>query len=257
MLLWVEDQATWLVVVLVFGFCYLLAAVIFAVAALILKLPGATGLHATSPAMLSALGVITGLVIAFVASHVWSNFTSAENYVIREASAIRDTVLLSDTLPDEVRTKVRTGVKDYLHFTDTEDWQAMARGHANLRRPPPGLTDAMHAVLAANLSGSGQQISQQRIVIAIQQALEARRQRILLSEASIETTQWVTIFILATLMLIGIRIVHADRIAAAANLFIFASAVAACLVLLMVSDRPFSAGGITLQPGALHEVAPD
>ncbi len=257
MFLWVEDQPTLLVAVLVFGFCYLLAAVIFVASVFVLRLPGATGLHATSPAMLSALGVVTGLVIAFVASHVWSNLTSAENYVIHEASAVRDTVLLAEVLPDEMRTKVRSGVKAYLHFIDTEDWSAMSKGHANLRRPPPGLTDAMNTVLAANLSGSGQQISQQRIVIAIQQALEARRQRIFLSEASIETTQWVAIFILAFLMLIAIRIVHADRIAAAANLFIFSSAVAACLVLLIVSDRPFSAGGVTLQPGALHEIAPD
>ena len=257
MFLWVESQPTLLAALLVFGFCYLLAAVIYGVMSFILKLPGAAGLHTTSPTMLSAIGVITGLVIAFVASHVWSNLNAAENYVIREASAIRDTVLLADTLPDDMRTKVHAGIKAYLHFIDTEDWPEMARGQANLRRPPPGLTDVMHTVLAANLTGSGQQISQQRIVGAIQQALEARRQRILLSEASIETTQWATILILAILMLIGIRIVHNDRTAAMANLFIFASAIAACLVLLIVSDRPFSLGGVTLQPSALHEITPD
>lgn len=257
MFLWVESQPILLAALLVFGFCYLLAAVIYAIMAFIIRLPSTTGLHATSPTMLSAIGVITGLVIAFVASHVWSNLNAAENYVIREASAIRDTVLLSDTLPDDMRIKVRSAIKDYLHFVDTEDWPNMVNGHANLRRPPPGLTDAMHLMLAANLTGSGQQISQQRIVAAIQQALEARRQRILLSEASVEPTQWATILILATLMLIGIRIVHADRVAAAANLLIFASAIGACLVLLIVSDRPFSSGGVTLQPSALHEIKPD
>jgi hypothetical protein len=51
--------------------------------------------------------------------------------------------------------------------------------------------------------------------------------------------------------------VHVDRLATAAvNLFVFSTAVAACLVLLMVNDRPFAAGGITVQPIALREISP-
>jgi hypothetical protein len=33
------------------------------------------------------------------------------------------------------------------------------------------------------------------------------------------------------------------------------TAVAACLVLLMVNDRPFATGGITIEPAALREIS--
>jgi hypothetical protein len=39
-------------------------------------------------------------------------------------------------------------------------------------------------------------------------------------------------------------------------MLIFSTAVAGCMVLLLINDRPFTAGGITVQPTALHEVSP-
>ena len=39
------------------------------------------------------------------------------------------------------------------------------------------------------------------------------------------------------------------------TLFALSTGIAACLALLMVNDRPFSAGGFTLEPAALREIA--
>ncbi len=248
MFLWVESQPTLTIALVVFGFCYLLAgAIYFGTTVFCSRI-------AASPSMLSAIGVITGLVIAFTASHVWANVAAAEDYVVREASAVRDTVLLADVLPDELRTQVKAGIRTYLQFIDTVDWPAMEKGSASIRKPPPGLTEALNAVLAANLTDSGQHTAQQRIVVTITQALDARRHRVLLSEAAVNPIEWLVIFILDALMLITIRFVHANHAAAVANMFVFSSAVGACVLLLMVSDRPFSAGGTTLEPSALHEV---
>jgi hypothetical protein len=60
------------------------------------------------------------------------------------------------------------------------------------------------------------------------------------------------------LILLTIAMVHVERPATVAvNLFILSTAVAACLVLLMVNDRPFGTGGITVQPEALRELGSD
>jgi hypothetical protein len=49
--------------------------------------------------------------------------------------------------------------------------------------------------------------------------------------------------------------VHASRYTTAAvNMVIFSTAVASCIVLLMINDRPFNTGGIAVQPTALHEL---
>src|SRR5262249_37979592 len=72
----------------------------------------------------------------------------------------------------------------------------MAQGRANLRRIPPGLTDAMTALLSFVPAGPGQQATQERAVIAVEQALDARRHRIVLSQAIIAPIQWLVIFLL-------------------------------------------------------------
>jgi hypothetical protein len=104
----------------------------------------------------------------------------------------------------------------------------------------------------------GQQLAQQRALVALEQALEARRGRIMLSQTVIAPIQWIVIFTLAALVLPTIAMVHIDRpVTTAINLFIFSSAVAACLALLMVCDRPFAAGGNTVEPAALREISPE
>ena len=57
--------------------------------------------------MLTPLAVILGLLIAFLASRVWSNLDRANAYVGQKASAIRESVLLADALQPDVRTAMR------------------------------------------------------------------------------------------------------------------------------------------------------
>jgi hypothetical protein len=154
-----------------------------------------------------------------------------------------------------VRATVRGALKNYLHFAAAEDWRAMAESRASLRQLPRGLTDALKALIAFSPATPGQQIAQRRAVGAIEQASQARRDRILLSQASISPLQWIVILVLAMTVLVTIAMVHIDRrLTAAVNLFLFSTAVAACLVLLMVYDRPFTTGGNTLEPRALQEI---
>jgi hypothetical protein len=65
----------------------------------------------------------------------------------------------------------------------------------------------------------------------------------------------VVIMLLDVLMLATISMVHMDRRRTAAiNMFSLATGIAACLVLLMVHDRPFSIGGFTLEPVLLRNL---
>ena len=54
----------------------------------------------------------------------------------------------------------------------------MAQGTANLRAIPGVLAEALQATLALNPTSEGQKIAQRRIEIALETALDARRQRI-------------------------------------------------------------------------------
>jgi hypothetical protein len=257
-IIWIESQTTWAIVILGFALSYALALVVFAAAIMASRRRFATELKATTPVMLTPLSVIAGLLIAFLASRVWSNLDRAHTLVAQEASAIRESVILGGAFPAGTRAALNAALKDYLHFVQTEDWPAMGEGRAQLRPLPAHLTEAMHIVLDYVPTEPGQGIAQQRTVVALEQALEARRNRIVLSQAVIAPIQWIVIITLVGLVLWTVAMVHVDRpTTVAINLFIFSTAVAVCLALLLVNDRPFAAGGNTVQPIALQQIIPD
>lgn len=255
MVVWIESQPAGLIAALVFGSSYLVALAILGVCCVISQWRAAAHLRATTPVMLTPLSVIAGLLIAFLAARVWGNLDRAASSVGEEASSIRQAILFSEALPPETRARVRDNIGQYLRFLETDDWPAMAAGRATLRRSPPGLTEAMLTVLAFTPASAGEQLAQQRAARDLESALVARRHRILVSQAVLSSIQWGVVILLAVLILVTIGMVHIHQPATAAvNLFIFSTAVAACLVLLLAYDRPFAAGGFTLSPAAFREV---
>jgi hypothetical protein len=255
---WIEAHSAPVIALFVFGICYLLTATMFCLAAILSRRPIAKNFKAVVPVTLTPLGVILGLLIAFLASRVWMNFDRAGEYVGQEAGALRETVLLADSLPLEVRTSVRQAIQKHVHFIETEEWPAMARQQASLQSIAVGLAEALTAVLSFVPAQTNQQVAQERAVVAIERALEARRNRVRLSQAEIAPLQWGVISVLAILILMTLAVVHIDnRLAMAFTMSVFSTAVAVCLVLLMVYDRPFDAGGFAIEPTALRDVMPD
>jgi len=256
-MLWVEAQWTTVIALLVFGVCYTLTALIFCLAAILSRRAVAWDLKAVVQ-VLTPLGIILGLLIGFLADRVWSNFDRANQYVGQEAGALRETILLTDALPSDVRTGVRQAVKKHLDFIESKEWPAMASGRANLQSIAVGLAEAMTALLSFTPVQSNQQLAQQRALAAIEQALEARRNRVLLSQAEIAPLQWIVIIGLAVLILVTLAMVLIqERLAMAIAMFIYSTGIAVCLVLLMAYDRPFGTGGFVVHPTVLRDILPD
>jgi Protein of unknown function (DUF4239) len=177
--------------------------------------------------------------------------------VAQEASAVNECALLASELPANMPAEMRGQLKKYVQFVMEQDQPAMLAGRVNLQQLPPGLTDAMALLLSFTPTDAAQRMGQERSEAALERILEARRDRIVLSESTIAPIQWTVILILTVLVLVVIAIVHLDRpITAAANLFIFSTAVAVCLILLMVNDHPFSRGGINADLTTLQQVVP-
>jgi hypothetical protein len=258
MVLWIESQPTSIIAVIVFGAAYLLAAMIFCVAVVLSRRPIAKALQPVTPGILSPLGTILGILIAFLAVRVWSNLDHAEEHIGREVSALREVVMLTNSLPGDVKARVREAIGKHLEAVVSEDWPAMAEARISLRSFPPHLEEAMGAILSFAPVGANQQLVQNRALIAVEDAVEFRRNRVLLSRAEIAPVQWTVIVVLAGMILVTIAAIHVNaRLAMAVAMFVFSTAVAMCLVLLMVYDRPFGSGGFTLPPTAYREAMPD
>ena len=116
----------------------------------------------------------------------------------------------------------------------------------------------MGALLSFAPVGANQQLVQNRALIAIEEALEFRRNRVGVSRAEIAPVQWTVIVVLSGMILVTIAAIHINaRLAMATSMFAFSSAVAMCIVLLMVYDRPFGSGGFTVPTTAYREAMPE
>ena len=148
-MLWIESQSTPLITLLMFGICYVLAAAIFGVALIFSPRPVARELKKVVPVTLTPLGVILGLVIVFLASRVWTNLDRAAEYIGHEAGALRETVLLADSLPPEVRASVLHAIRKHLQLLESEEWPAFDRCG------PGGSTDGGAVVRTRTIQSKG------------------------------------------------------------------------------------------------------
>jgi hypothetical protein len=132
----------------------------------------------------------------------------------------------------------------------------MSHRRATLTVIPVPLAEALQLAVGLSPRTEGQKTAQREIVDAIQSALDARRQRILVSESSVNWVKWTGVLLVALLTLVAIAFVHSDnRLTAALAMGIFSAAVAVSLMLIAVQQRPFS-GQLAVRPDALVEVTP-
>jgi hypothetical protein len=258
MIFWIESQSSGVIFLVVFGLTYLAAAVVFLTARLVSRTSIRTELQTVTPSILAPLGAILGILIAFLAARVWANVDRAEEYVTQEISALRQAALLVKSLPPDVRDQFRAGIKGHLEFIVSNEWPAMAEERATLRSNPPPLEAAMDALLSFSPSETNEKLGQSHALSAIEDALKYRRYRVWLSQAEIEPIQWIVILLLSAVIMITIATIHIEKKwAMAASLFVFSTAVAICLVLLLDYDRPFGHGGFAITPTQYVEAMPN
>lgn len=254
---WLHNLPVPLMAAVVFGFTYMLAGAILAAVRGLATEERTKSFKAISPGMLPVLGIVFGLFVAFTAAQVWNDGDRAAAAVSRETSALRDALLLAAGLPDEQQARLRGLVRDYVQHAAAVEWPEMAREAASLRTAPPALAAALQFAASLNPQGAGQQTAQREIVVALQAALDARRQRIIVSHAAVNPVKWFCLYLQAACALLVIGLVHCDnRLAACTAMGLFATGVAASVLLIAAHDRPFT-GQISISPEALLQIMPD
>jgi hypothetical protein len=254
---WLHDLPLPWMALVTFGFTYLLSAAISAVVAVLAAGGRTKSFKAMSQSMLPVLGIIFGLFVAFIAAQVWSDNDHANATVDREASALRSAIVFAAAFPGEAETKLRGLVRDYVQETATVEWPQMAHRTASLRVPPRQLTEALQLVLSLPAASTGQQIAQRQITTALEGALDARRQRIIVSLAGVSLVKWCCLYLQATCVLFAISIVHCDdRLASRVAMSLFATGAAAAVLMIAAYDRPFI-GQLSITPQLLLQIMPD
>jgi hypothetical protein len=241
---------------IVFAAVALLVAGIWFVAMQLATGERAKAMQSVSPGLLPPLGIVFALIVGFLAAGVWGDTDKAKDSVSSEAGALRSVVLLSDELPADTGAQLRGLVRRQINDAVHREWPAMAKQHANLAAIPVPLARALDLAVAFKPSAPGQVDTQRELVSALEKALDARRQRIIVSGSRVNAVKWLGLFALAVVMLIAIAAVHsANRKAAALAMTLFGAALAVVVVMLLSQDRPFS-GQLGQKPDLLEQVAP-
>ena len=214
------------------------------------------GLQGNLPGILSPLGIIFGLFVAFVAAQVWGDSDRASAAVTREASALRAGGAASGQLPRGAGVRAARVVRRHIDDVDTHEWPAMGRHQVTLTTAPPTLVEALRwrrgdeagerrsgrrpartgGVAGGRLRGAAATHHHQPVGRELGQVDGAAR---------------------AGILHVGRhRHGHSDnRRTTAIALGIFATGIAICLVLVASHNRPFT-GEISVRPDALRQVMP-
>lgn len=253
---WLHDLPLWQMTLVVFGATGVAGAVIHFVAGWIGSGPHGRSFTGLSPGLLSPIGVIFGLLIAFTAAQVWNDTTRANTAVDTEAGALRSVVVLAAVFPDDAQMQLRKLLREYIEYTATTEWSMMAQGAVTLKISPPTLNKALQFTLSLPASTPGQQTAQQQIATSLEQALEARRQRILVSRSEVSGVKWLCLSIIAACLVFAIALVHGEsRLTSAVAIGLFCVSLATTVLLILSHDRPFT-GAIAVSPEPLWQVTP-
>jgi len=244
----------WMAIV-VFAATYLLAAGIYWVVTRLAVDDRARAFKAVSPGMLPPLGILFALLVGFIAVEVWNNYDKAKVAVATEASALRAVVLLAENLPEEQKTRIYALIDRHIDEAVNKEWAAMARHRATLSTlRANALIETLHYTMTLKPADDSQRTAQSEMVKALHTALEARRQRIVVSQSAVGTVKWAGILLQGLCTLVAIAMVHSDnRLAAAIAMTLFATGIALSLLLIAAYSRPFT-GEISVSPDLLQQV---
>ncbi|MFL5495030.1 MAG: hypothetical protein ACJ8DC_11665 [Gemmatimonadales bacterium] len=254
---WLLNLSVPAMAVVILAACYLFTAGLYLLITALAVGERARAFKAVSPGMLPPMSLLFALMVGFLAAQVWGDLDRASTAVNREASALRAVVLLATGFPGAPEARLRELVRRHIQEAVTQDWPAMSRGHVTLTLAPTSLVEALRLTLALDLGGPGQVQAQRELIVSLQSALDARRQRIILSHSSINWVKWTALLLEAGLTLLTIALVHSDnRAANRIILGIFAGAVGVAVSLIAAHSRPF-AGEISVRPAVLLQVMPE
>jgi hypothetical protein len=174
----------WMALV-VFVATYLIAGGVYLIVTKLAVNERARAFKAVSPGMLPPLGILFALLVGFIAVAVWSNFEIAKSAVATEASALRAVVLLAGTFPDEQKARIDALINRHIEEAVNNEWPEMVQQRATLSTLPKALIEALHDTLALKPADDSQRTAQPEMVKALHTALDARRQRIVVSESAV------------------------------------------------------------------------
>lgn len=238
-------------VVIVSSFILVYALVIFFVIYL-LRCRYPRAFSGINPAIVSPLGGIFGLTVAFLTSDVWNNNALALHAVNDEARALSQVWVVSSRLDPPLRDQIRAHVITYERIVLDEEWPLLPtiRDPDNpVSRKARAELYAIMALVADGGGASGQERVAANVFTLTVEAFRNRTQRIAIA---IDYDEYAKLYLalgLGFMMILGVALIHVEDRRVLFGIVMGASVVTILVIgTAIANDEPFERGwsGINL-----------
>jgi hypothetical protein len=202
-----------------------------------------------SMTVLTVIGTIWALLLAFVAVSVWQSFGDAETAVVNEANSVgqlaRDLAAFDSVQSREARHMLR----GYADVVVTAEWQDMARGQSN-REAWNAFDRMFDAIGKLDPDTPQREALMPEIWANANDVLEGRRTRLHAAEAVVPLRLWAVVLIGSALTL-GTTVVLSPTRFHLWTIGLLAMSMGLVFYLIAAMDRPF-AGKQSISPAPFH-----
>jgi Protein of unknown function (DUF4239) len=187
--------------------------------------------------MLGVLGVLTALLVTFLANNVWNDVTEAGQVVREEARALEQAARVAERLP-QLKAPLHALIQQYAAALIEREWPAMARDEAD-DQAGRLLSEAERLALALAPDSDNERELHNRLMRHLEGAIDARLKRLEISRRKVAALR-IGVLAAGVITLIAIAIVHVraprEQLIALA---LYATSIAVILLQILAYDRPF------------------
>jgi hypothetical protein len=204
-------------------------------------------------AIFSVIGTTYAVLLAFMATTAWEQYSAGEALARREANLIASIYQASHGLAEPAGTAMRADVVAYLRQIIEAEWPALIAGRS-VPAAEPLLTRIDRTVLELMPANQGEANVQSFLIGALSDAAMARRDRRLAAHGTIPDLVWLVLLSGGGLM-VGFSFLLGGPTPALHMLMTAALVASGVLVLLLIVglSSPFH-GAVTISPDAYAEV---
>jgi hypothetical protein len=197
------------------------------------------------------LGVIYGVLMAFVVFVVWTHFDTARVAVESEADCTSDLYRMAYGFPADTQNQIRNDLNYYVQSVIDDEWPAMAAGHSS-----PATERALDRLWvtysAMNPATSREVTLYQESISRLNDLSNSRRERIIASRSGVPALMWFTLIFGGLATIVFTYFFGAENGRAQAGMTILLTAlIALVLFLICALDYPFK-GDMAIRPQAFH-----
>jgi hypothetical protein len=195
--------------------------------------------------IISVVGVIYAVLLAFIAVAVWADFNKAEGIVEREASLAGDIFVDALNTPEPAGGEIRRHLREYVDLVVHDEWPAL-RANKRSERAAAALRELRKAVFRSVDRGP----VFQEILDRLNSLYDARRERLFEANQGLQSIAWFVVIVGGVLTVAFTYFFGAPSLRLhMAMTGVLAASIALVIILIVAFDYPFrGAASVTSEP---------